>query len=175
MNEKYDQFSELYGQRLGMRIIRCTGDYADHTGAFVRGKYDLALLTYEMFLNLVVGTPAVLNQLGLVVLDEAQFITDPHRGIAVELLLTYLLTAREKAITPQIITLSAVIGGVNDFDTWLGCQKLVTTTRPVPLIEGVLDRSGMMQLLDASGSMQRMQLLPPHLFKYVGTNQAPKT
>lgn len=161
VNEKYDQFSELYGQHLDMRVIRCTGDYADHIGAFVRGKYDLALLTYEMFLNLVVGNPALLSQLGLVVLDEAQFITDPHRGIAVELLLTYLLTARDKAIAPQLIALSAVIGGVNDFDTWLGCNKLVTHDRPVPLTEGVLDRSGVLQLLEPAGSVQHVQFLPP--------------
>jgi len=32
----------------------------------------------------------------------------------------------------------------------------------VPLIEGVLDRSGVMQLCDTSGSIQRMQLLPSH-------------
>ena len=52
-------------------------------------------------------------------LDEAQFITDPLRGITVELLLTYLLAARERDIKPQLIALSAVIGDINDFDGWL--------------------------------------------------------
>jgi len=112
-----------------MRVIRCTGDYVDQTRPFVGGKYDLALLTYEMFLNLAVSNPWVLNQIGLVVLDEAQFIADPNRGIVVELLLTYLITARERGIRPQLIALSAVIGEINDFDKWLltfriiGCVK----------------------------------------------------
>jgi replicative superfamily II helicase len=158
-NEKYDQFSRLYGDRLGLRVIRCTGDRLDDAGPFIRGKYDLALLTYEMFLGLALSTPSVLNQIGLVVLDEAQFITDPSRGITVELLLTHLITAREKGIVPQLIVLSAVIGSVNSFDEWLGCNQLVTTTRPVPLIEGVLDRSGVFEYLDEDGQVKTTQLL----------------
>lgn len=161
VNEKYDQFLALYGERLNLRVIRCTGDYLDQTDPFIRGKYDLALLTFEMFLNLAVSNPFVLNQIGLVVLDEAQFITDPTRGITVELLLTYLIAARERDIVPQVIALSAVIGGTNDFDTWLGCRQLVTYQRPVPLIEGVLDRSGLYQFIDANGKEQTTQLLPP--------------
>ncbi len=161
-SEKYDQFSQLYGDNLGMRVIRCTGDYVDQTNSFIRGKYELALLTYEMFLNLAVSTPSVLNQIGLVVVDEAQFISDPMRGIVVELLLTLLLAARERGINPQLIALSAVIGGVNDFDAWLGCQKLVTTERPVPLVEGVLDRSGVFQFRDSKGNIKTEQLLPPY-------------
>jgi helicase len=97
---------------------------------------------------------------GLVVLDEAHFITDPSRGITVELLLTYLLSIRERGIAPQLITLSAVIGGTNDFDTWLDCQLLMSEHRPVPLIEGVIDRTGTFQYLDADGQTQTEQFIP---------------
>lgn len=160
-NEKYEQFSQIYGDGLSMRVVRCCGDYVDQTDLFVRGKYDLALLTYEMFLNLVISNKGVLNQLGLIVLDEAQFITDPTRGISVELLLTYLLSVKQRGFNLQLITLSAVVGDVNHFDEWLGCDKLVTHQRPVPLIEGVLDRSGMFQFVDADGNQQMTQLLSP--------------
>jgi len=160
-NEKYDQFATLYGDRLGMRVIRCTGDYLDQANVFIRGKYDLALLTYEMFLNIAVNNPVVLHQVGLVVLDEAQFITDPGRGMSVELLLTYLLAARDRSIAPQIVALAAVVGDTNDFDGWLGCRRLVTAHRPVPLIEGVVDRSGAFHYRDASGELETAQLLPP--------------
>ena len=159
-NEKYEQFSAHYSEKGGMRVIRCSGDYVDQTGPFVAGKYDIALLTYEMFLNLAVSNPWVLNQIGLVVIDEAQFIADPNRGIVVELLLTYLLNARNKGITPQIVALSAVIGGINYFDEWLQCQKLITTNRPVSLIEGVLDRNGTYQFLNADREEKTSQLLP---------------
>lgn len=161
VNEKYDHFLQLYGERLGMRVVRCTGDYLDQTELFVRGKYDLAILTYEMFLTIAISQPSVLHTMGLLVVDEAQFITDPSRGITVELLLTYVLAARERGVAPQIIALSAVIGDVNDFDKWLGSAKLITTKRPVPLLEGVLDRSGTFQLMDPTGAVQNVQLLPP--------------
>jgi helicase len=160
VNEKYDLFINIYGEKLGMRIIRCTGDHTDETGHFVRGKYEIAVLTYEMFLNLALRNAGVLSQLGLVVLDEAQFITDPVRGIAVELLLTNLLAARQRGIEPQLIALSAVIGQINHFDEWLACRTLVTAVRPIPLIEGVLDRTGQFQFVDADGNEQLAQLVP---------------
>jgi helicase len=160
VNEKYDQFLSLYGEKLGLRVIRCTGDRLDGTEPFMKGKYDIALLTYQMFLGLAVSAPNVLNQIGLVVLDEGQFITDPNRGIVVELLLTFLITAREKGISPQLIVLSAVIGDVNNFDEWLDCNKLITAKRPVPLVEGVLDRDGIFQYVDISGQEKTEQLLP---------------
>ena len=161
-NEKYDEFEQLYGQGLGLRVLRCTGDYSDQTGPFVKGRYDVALLTYEMFLGLSVAMPTLLSKIGLVVLDEAQYITDPTRGIGVELLLTNLLAAKERGVEPQIVALSAVIGNVNHFDEWLRCQTLETNDRPVPLVEGVLDRSGTYQHLDVNGREHTVQFLQPH-------------
>ena len=160
VNEKFDQFGQLYGSQLGLRIVRCSGDYQDGVSSFLRGKYDLALLTYEMFLHLVLSHPATLNQIGLVVVDETQFITDDRRGITVELLLTYLLLARRRGVTPQLLALSAVIGNIGGFDQWLGCRSLVTGQRPVPLSEGVLDRRGVLQELDTAGQPQTTQFMP---------------
>jgi helicase len=159
-NEKFEDFQALYGEQLGLRVICCTGDRKDNTNDFVRGRYDLALLTYETFLNLSLGSPSLLSVIGLVVIDEAQFITDPTRGINVELLLTNLLVARSQGIEPQIVTLSAVIGDVNHFDEWLGCQTLITNSRPIPLIEGVLDRNGTFQYLGIDANSYTEQLLP---------------
>jgi helicase len=159
VNEKFDQFIDLYQSKLGYRVIRCTGDYLDQNNEFIKGKYDIALFTYEMFLNLSISLPLVLNQIGLVVLDEAQFITDPTRGITVELLLTNLITARERGIFPQLVILSAVIGNSNYLEDWLGCRKLVTTIRPVPLIEGVMDRSGQFKYLTENGEIKTEQLI----------------
>ncbi len=162
VNEKFDQFSALYGTKIGMRVIRCSGDYNDQVSAFMKGKYDLALLTYEMFLQLIVASPFTLGHLGLIVIDEAQFITDPTRGINVELLLTFILAAKEKGISPQIIALSAVIGDANSFNQWLRSELLFRTDRPVPLIEGVIDRRGTYQFVDENGNEGLEQLLTPY-------------
>ncbi|BAY08198.1 DEAD/DEAH box helicase [Calothrix sp. NIES-2098] len=160
-NEKYEDFQALYGEQLGLRVIRCTGDYSDNTDHFIRGKYDIALLTYEMFLGLSVSVPSLIHKIGLVILDEAQFITDPNRGIAVELLLTSLLNARKQGVKPQILALSAVIGDINYFNDWLECETLSSNERPVPLVEGVLDRNGMFQYIGLDQQEHVEQFLPP--------------
>jgi len=160
VNEKFDYFTELYSSLLGMRVIRCTGDYSDQSRYFIKGKYDIALLTYEMFLGLSVNCTPSLNSIGLVVLDEAQFITDPNRGITVELLLTQLKTSRLKGVSPQLITLSATVGAINSFNEWLDLKVLQTDERPVPLMEGVLDRTGTIQFKSSTGDIQTTSYLP---------------
>lgn len=159
VNEKYEDFSALYGGRLHLRIARCSGDWQDQVGEVMRGKYDLAFFTYEKFLGMALGAPHILNHVGLVVLDEAQFVTEPGRGMVVELLLTYLLSARARGVRPQVVALSAVIGDINGFERWLGCNLLVTTDRPVPLTEGVIDRTGAWTFRRESESPQSEQLL----------------
>jgi replicative superfamily II helicase len=172
VNEKFDQFTSLYGHTLGMRVIRCSGDYSDDVGLFLKGKYDIAFFTYEMFLQLAVGVPATLNAIGLVVLDEAQFITDASRGITVELLLTFLIAARQRGVSPQLICLSAVIGDVNRFHEWLGTELLTTTKRPVPLVEGVIDRFGTFQSIDENGNEKVEQLLDPRSVRMRGEKES---
>ena len=159
VNEKYFDFSELYGATLNLRVIRCSGDWQDQVPAFLRGKYDIAFLTYEKFLGLSLAAPYILNQIGLVVLDEAQFITESGRGMSVELLLTHLVSARSRGIAPQIVALSAVIGNTNAFEEWLGAKLLVMSTRPIPLIEGVIDRTGIHTRRAGDGD-QEAEFLP---------------
>src|SRR5882672_11318458 len=167
VSEKFDTFSRQY-ESSGLRVLRCSGDYQDQVKEFVLGRYDLAFLTFEMFLQLSVARSAMLDAIGLVVLDEAQFITDPNRGINVELLLTLLLRAGARGAVPQLVALSAVIGDVNDFDQWLGVKKLTHKKRPVPLTEGVIDRTGTYVFVDADGKRQETQLLERHEIRQRG-------
>lgn len=147
VNEKFDEFSTRYAAA-GLRIVRCSGDATDGIGPVLAGRYDLGFFTYETFMNLALGSPRLLSMLGLAVVDEGQFITDPHRGITVELIFSLLLRARQRGIQPQLVVLSAVIGNLNNFDRWLDVPLLVSRERPVPLIEGVLDRRGTFQYVD---------------------------
>ena len=161
VNEKFEDFEQRYGTA-GVRVARCSGDATDGIAPVLRGRYDLGFFTYETFLNMALGSPRLLNQLGLVVLDEGQFITDPHRGITVELILSMLLRSRERGIEPQLIVLSAVIGKLNSFDRWLTVPVLRSDKRPVPLIEGVLDRQGIWQSVNVKGETKTESLLPAH-------------
>ncbi|MGY4199082.1 DEAD/DEAH box helicase [Bradyrhizobium sp. USDA 4520] len=160
VNEKFEDFSARFSPA-GLRVVRCSGDASDGIGPVLSGRYDLGFFTYEMFLNLALSSPRLLNQLGLVVLDEGQFITDPSRGITVELIFALLLRARQRGIDPQLVVLSAVIGNLNSFDRWLDLPLLTSRDRPVPLIEGVLDRRGTFQFVDIDGTTKTETLVPP--------------
>lgn len=160
VNEKFEDFSARFSPA-GLRVVRCSGDASDGVGPVLSGRYDLGFFTYEMFLNLALTSPRLLNQLGLVVLDEGQFITDPTRGITVELIFALLLRARQRGIEPQLVVLSAVIGNLNGFDRWLDLPLLTSRDRPVPLIEGVLDRRGTFQFVDVDGTTKTETLVPP--------------
>jgi helicase len=161
VNEKYEDFSARYSP-IGLRVARCSGDASDGVASVLSGRYDLGFFTYEMFLNMALSSPRLLNQLGLVVLDEGRFITDPGRGITVELIFAMLLRARQRSIEPQLVVLSAVLGNLNNFDRWLDLPLLVSRDRPVPLIEGVLDRRGTFQFVDVDGTTKTETLVPPY-------------
>lgn len=161
VNEKFEEFTDRYADA-GLRVVRCSGDASDGIGPVLSGRYDLGFFTYETFLNLALISPRLLNQLGLIVLDEGQFITDPTRGITVELILALSLRARQRGINPQLIVLSAVIGNLNNFDRWLDLPLLKSNLRPVPLIEGVLDRRGTFQYVDVDGATKMEELLAPY-------------
>ncbi|GAB3515852.1 DEAD/DEAH box helicase [Emticicia fontis] len=154
VNEKFEQFTELYGPS-GIRIVRCSGDSSDGIAPALAGRYDIGFFTYETFLNMALNSQKLLSQLGTIIVDEGQFITDPNRGMTVELIYSLLLRSRQSSINPQLLVLSAVIGNLNGFDRWLNLPTLISHERPVPLVEGVLDRRGTFQYLDSDGTTKQ--------------------
>lgn len=151
VNDKYRYFTDTYGS-FGFRIIRATGDIVDDIPSLMRGQYDICLLTYEKFASIVLGNPHILDQLGTIVVDEAQMIADASRGINLEFLLTLIRMRRQQGIEPQLIALSAVIGDTNGFDQWLAARLLRRVERPVPLNEGILRGDGTFRFIAADGA-----------------------
>jgi replicative superfamily II helicase len=151
VNDKYDEFTSKYGQ-FGLKIIRSTGEISDDNDALLRGKFDIALLTYERFAALAVTLPHVMRQVGLVVIDEVQMITDKNRGANLEFIITLLKAQRLLGIEPQIIALSAVIGDTNGFESWLNARLLMSDKRPVPLEEGTIDMTGTFRYISPTGT-----------------------
>ena len=150
VNDKFEEFQTKYGQ-FGLRIIRPTGEISDDNDALLRGKFDIALLTYERFASLAVTVPHIMRQVGVIVIDEVQMITDLSRGANLEFVLTLLKSQRLVGIEPQVITLSAVIGDTNGFEGWLNGRLLRSDKRPVPLEEGMLDMSGAFRYTSIGG------------------------
>src|SRR5581483_9527391 len=149
VNDKYDYLIHTYGNEA--IIVRATGDYGDQVGAITSGQYDLALLTYEKFMNLALAYPHIMRGVSVVVVDEVQNIADPSRGPSLEFLLTLLRSGHARGKAVQIVALSAVIGDTHGLERWLGGELLRTEERPVPLRENVLDHAGGLRSLEPSG------------------------
>jgi len=160
VNEQYDKFCRLYEQT-GLRIIRATGDIADDVPAFLRGQFDIAILTYEKFAGLALTYSHVLRMVALVVIDEVQTLVDRTRGRDLEILLTLIKSYRDDDIKPQLIALSAVLGDLGGLDSWLDANLLQHIDRPVPLDEGVLDLNGRYRYVDIQGDEHSEQLIQP--------------
>lgn len=153
VNDKYAAFTATYGA-FGLRTIRATGEIEDDMPDLLRGRYDICLMTNEKFAALALAVPHLLDQVGVIVLDEAQMIADPNRGVVLEFLLTMLKVRSQQGAVPQVILLSAVIGAANSLDQWLGAGLLVTMERPVPLDDGLLRGNGDFRFIDAAGVEQ---------------------
>jgi replicative superfamily II helicase len=153
VNDKLRQFKRVYGP-FGIRTIEATGETDDIT-PLLRGRYDIALLTYEKFSAIALTHPYVLEQVGTIVIDEVQMIADMSRGANLEFLLTLLRMRRQDGANPQIVALSAVIGDTNGLERWLGGRLLRRVERPVPLDEGIICYDGRFRYLDGDNGENR--------------------
>jgi helicase len=153
--DKHRHFTSLYAS-FGIRTVEATGETDDIT-PLLRGKYEIALLTYEKFAAIALTFPHVLAGAGVIVIDEAQMIADKGRGANLEFLLTLLRMRRREGIEPQMIALSAVIGDTNGLERWLGARLLRRTERPVPLDEGVLRADGTFRFIESATGEEKIE------------------
>jgi helicase len=132
--EKYSDFRDKYSD-LGIKVVISTRDRQEDDRAVERGSFDLAIMIYEKFNQLLIKNMDVLKLISLLVVDELQMIADPSRGAVLELALTKVKGSK---YSPQILGLSAVLRDVDHLSTWLGCRLLFEKSRPVELLQGVL-------------------------------------
>jgi helicase len=132
--EKYEEFTRKYGA-FGVRVVISTRDRKEFDREIYRGKFHIAVVVFEKMQALMVASPALLRNVGLMVVDELQMIGDKTRGAGLEILLTKILLSPDK---PQIIGLSAVLGNARQLAEWMGAQLCEDTRRPVELRKGVL-------------------------------------
>lgn len=122
-NQKFSDFVRSYGEE---RVGLLTGDNVINPGA------DLKVATLEVLRNMIYADPGQLENVGLVVLDEAHYLQDRSRGAAWEEVIIHC------PAHVQFVCLSATISNNHEFADWVrerrGPTRLITTThRPVPL------------------------------------------
>ena len=115
-NTKFTEFSKLFGvDSVGI----LTGDRRDNPQA------PLLIMTTEILRNLFYDAAGGeidvrLDTLGLVILDESQYIADPERGVVWEETIIFC------PAQARLLLLSASIGNPQDVADWL------TSIRPIP-------------------------------------------
>lgn len=137
-NTKYTEFSRIFGSE---RVGILTGDRQDN------GEAPLLIMTTEILRNLLYDAAGGeidlrLDTLGLVILDESQYIADPERGVVWEETIIFCPSQA------KLLLLSASIGNPQDIADWLtsirttACRLVRHSKRTVPLRAGYLHPNG---------------------------------
>lgn len=138
--EKFKDFKSKYSvSDIGAEVLISTADHREFDRNISRGDFNIAILTYEKLSSLLVQHPKLAQQIGTVVVDEVQMVSDAGRGAELELLLTRIWQIA-KGI--QFVCLSAAVSDLNGFHEWLECTVVDDDHRPVPLHEGVATADG---------------------------------
>jgi superfamily II RNA helicase len=137
-NTKFTEFSRIFGpEQVGI----LTGDRRDNAQA------PLLIMTTEILRNLLYDAAGGeidlrLDQLGLVILDESQYLADPERGVVWEETIIFC------PAQARLLLLSASIGNPQDIAEWLThirpspCRLVRHARRSVPLRAGYLHPNG---------------------------------
>ena len=137
-NTKFTEFTKIFGQEV-VGII--TGDRRDNPAA------PILIMTTEILRNLLYDAAGGeidvrLDTLGLVILDESQFLADPERGVVWEETIIFCPSQA------RLLLLSASIGNPQELAAWLTnirptpCNLVRHHRRSVPLRAGYLHPSG---------------------------------
>jgi len=127
--EKFQAFKRFYG-RCGIEVVISTRDHKEYDDRLASGNFDIAIIVFEKFFQLLNTAGNLISEISMVVIDEMQLLADPERGANLELLLTRLKLVQGEF---QLIGLSAVIGNSRVLPEWLNADLLVDYTRPVEL------------------------------------------
>lgn len=131
--EKFEQFHEDY-EKAGIQTVISTHDRREYDERIEGRRFHIAIIVYEKLHSLLVGNPKLINDIGLVLVDELQYLTDEERGPVLEVLLTRILLNPKQ---PQLVGLSAVLGKSEALAQWLRAKMIREDKRPVELRQGV--------------------------------------
>ena len=137
-NTKFTEFSRIFGAN---RVGILTGDRRDN------GQAPLLIMTTEILRNLLYDAAGGeidvrLDTLGLVIMDESQYLADPERGVVWEETIIFCPSQA------RLLLLSASIGNPHDIADWLTsirstpCHLIKHSKRTVPLRAGYLHPDG---------------------------------
>ncbi len=142
VGEKFREFDASMGRdSVGWQIYASSSDYQEHDSLISRGRYNLAVIVYEkLFALMAAPRNRVLQNCGLIVVDECQMVGDLQRGPKLELILGRIMA--ERRLSPRIVCLTSISTNVEKVSTWLQAKTISDPSRPKQLRESVCTLQG---------------------------------
>lgn len=125
MQERYEH--------LGISVGLSTGDFQNNGDDLA--EYDVIVTTYERADSLLRSRSSWLSELGTVVIDEIQTLSELGRGARLE---SFIIRIKRTIEDLQIVALSATTGAPEELAEWLDCHLVISDDRPVPLVYRVI-------------------------------------
>lgn len=155
IGEKYRDFEQAMGRdSAGWRIYPSSSDYQEYDSFISRGKYKLAVMVYEkLFALLAQPRNQILQNCGLIVVDECQLVGDMQRGPKLEFILSRMIG--ESDGHPRIVGLTTISTEVDNLVPWLNAEVITDPSRPKQLRESVctLDGQCRIQIENSDGTI----------------------
>jgi superfamily II DNA/RNA helicase len=128
----YKTMKERY-EHLGVLVGLSTGDF--QSSGEELAMYDVIVTTYERADSLLRSRSSWLSEVGTVVIDEIQTLSEAGRGARLE---SFIIRIRRTIENLQVVALSATTGAPDELAEWLDCRLVVSEERPVPLVYRVV-------------------------------------
>jgi helicase len=129
-SEKFKEFKKLYGDEFQVKIS--VGEIQSEKYNY---NFDILLVTSEKLDSLIRHDTGILENVGLLVVDEIHLLNDEKRGPTLEIILSIFKTKFPRI---RVIGLSATIGNPKELAEWLNADLVLDDWRPVELQHYVL-------------------------------------
>ena len=121
LRERYSDFN--------IQIGLSTGDF--HKNGDELENSDIIVTTYERADSLLRHRSKWLSEVGVIVIDEIQNLSDDQRGGRLE---SVIIRLKEMLENLQIVALSGTVAVPEVLADWMGCALVESGERPVPLV-----------------------------------------
>jgi ATP-dependent DNA helicase len=144
--EKYKLWRQRY-KEYGLNVVCSTADHCVSDNRLLKGEFDLAVVIYEKLRYFMVKNPSLFNQVGVVVWDEIQMLSDLSRGPLLEIVIAHVSEAFPAV---RQVGLSAVLDYPDELADYMNARLISTDQRPVQLRKGIVHNGRFRYICDGS-------------------------
>lgn len=170
VRERFTRFRDDFSAVSEFRVYASSSDYLDYDEDLLYGKFDVAIMVYEkLFAMLCQPNCKILDDCGLIVVDELSMLEVEARGPKLEIALEKVKSAPDPA---QILCLATTDCDPRHIEKWLsvsipdengdpesfGAQVICETSRPVGLNEYVVKKDGSYSMRTVPGEQETAEV-----------------